>query len=309
MAQIKTMRSSMTLYEWLLLLLLSLVWGGSYFFVGVAVAELPTMTIVFARLSIGAVVLLLCLKPLGIAMPWTRKAWQLFFIMGMLNNAVPFCLIVWGQSHLASGVAAIINASTPMFTILVAHFLTQDESMTKVKFFGVIVGFFGVVVLIGVDSLVMLDGGFWASLACIGAAISYAFAGVFGRKFAREGIAPMATATGQVCASSCILFVIMLLVDTPWQLEVPSMPVFAALVGIGVLSTALAYTVYFRLLATAGATNVLLVTFLVPVNAIILGVAFLNEALLLRHILGMLLIGVSLLVIDGRMVQFLTRRK
>ncbi len=305
----KTVHATMTPFEWLLLLLLSLLWGGSYFFVGVAVEELPTMTIVFARVSIGAAVLLLCLKSLGIQMPWTRKAWQLFFIMGFLNNAVPFSLIVWGQSHLASGVAAIINSSTPLFTILVAHYLTQDERITKAKFFSVLVGFFGVMVLIGVDSLVMLDGGFWASMACIGAAVSYAFAGVFGRRFAREGIAPMATATGQVCASSCMLFVIMMLLDAPWTLALPSLPVFAALVGIGVLSTALAYTVFFRILATAGATNLLLVTFLLPVNAIILGVAFLSEALLLRHIMGMLLIGVSLLIIDGRVFKFFTGSK
>ena len=300
--------ASMTLFEWGLLLLLSLVWGGSYFFVGVAVAELPTMTIVFARVSIGAAVLLLCLKPLGIAMPWTWQAWRLFLIMGLLNNAVPFSLIVWGQGALASGVAAIINASTPLFTIIVAHFLTSDETMTKAKFCGVVIGFFGVVVLIGIDSLIMRDSGFWAAAACIGAAASYAFAGVFGRRFARVGIAPMATATGQVCASSCILLVIMLMVDAPWTLAMPSLSVWAALLGIGVLSTALAYSLYFRILATAGATNLLLVTFLLPVNAIILGVSFLDETLLLRHVMGMLIIGLSLLIIDGRVIKFLQRK-
>ena len=299
----------MTAFEWGLLLLLSLVWGGSYFFVGVAVEALPTMTIVFARVSIGAVVLLLCLKLFGIQMPRSGKVWRLFFVMGFLNNAVLFSLIVWGQAELASGVAAIINALTPLFTILVAHFATRDERITKARLVGVVTGFFGVAVLIGMDSLVLLDGGFWASLACICAAVSYALAGVFGRRFAREGILPMTTATGQLCASSCLLGVVMLIVDTPWSIAMPGFSVVASLVGIGVLSTALAYTLYFRILATAGATNLLLVTFLVPLSAIILGISFLNEVLLVRHIAGMVLIGMALLIIDGRVMAMIAGKR
>ena len=309
MANTHTFHAAMTPFEWLLLLLLSLLWGGSYFFVGVAVDELPTMTIVFARVSIGAIALLLCLKIFGIQMPWTRQAWTLFFIMGLLNNAIPFSLIVWGQSALASGVAAIINASTPLLTILVAHFYTTDEQITRTKALGVLIGFFGVVVLIGIDSVTTLDGNFWASLACIAAALSYACAGVFGRRFVRAGIAPMATATGQLCASSCLLCLMMLVIDAPWTLTLPSASALWALIGVGVFSTALAYTIYFRILATAGATNLLLVTFLLPINAIILGVSFLNEALLIRHMLGMLLIGLSLLIIDGRFMHLMTKTR
>jgi drug/metabolite transporter (DMT)-like permease len=223
--------------------------------------------------------------------------------MGFLNNVVPFSLIAWGQSHIASGVASILNATTPLFTVVIAHVLTKDEKMTVTRLLGVIVGLVGVALMIGTDVLQSLGVNILAQLAILAAAISYAFAGVFGRRFREMGISPMAAATGQVTASSVMLLPIMLAVDKPWILPVPSPATIGALVGVAILSTALAYILYFRILATAGATNLLLVTFLIPVSAILLGVLVLNEVLLPKHFIGMALIGGGLAAIDGRPIK------
>lgn len=294
--------------EWGLLAGLSVLWGGSFFFVGVAVGELPPFTIVLLRVALAAAVLHLAIRALGVALPRGGQVWAAFFGMGLLNNLVPFCLLVWGQTQIASGLASILNATTPLFGVLVAHLLTEDERMTGGKLAGVALGIAGVVTMIGPDALDGLGGGVWAQLACLGAALSYACAGIFGRRFRRMGVAPMATATGQVTASTILLAPLALWIDRPWTLAMPGWEVWAAMAGLAVFSTALAYIVYFRLLASAGATNVVLVTFLVPVSAILLGVAFLGERLEPSHLAGMGAIGLGLMAIDGRAFAALRRR-
>lgn len=286
--------------EWAMLLALSVLWGGSFFFTGVAVSELPPLTIVMLRVGIAALVLNLVVRAFGQRMPADRRSWAAFFGMGLLNNVIPFCLIVWAQTHIASGLAAILNATTPLFGVVAAHVLTSDERMTGNRLAGVLVGLVGVVLMIGPDALQGLGGNVTAQLAGLAAAASYAFAGVFGRRFARMGIAPVITATGQVTASTIMLLPFALLVDRPWALPVPDLRVWGAVFGIAVLSTALAYILYFRILVTAGATNLLLVTFLIPVSAILLGTFVLGESLDLRHLVGMALIGAGLAAIDGR---------
>jgi drug/metabolite transporter (DMT)-like permease len=222
--------------------------------------------------------------------------------MGILNNAVPFCLVVWGQNHIASGLAAILNATTPISTVIVAHLLTNDEKMTGNRLLGVAVGFFGVVILIGPDSLQGLGANVLAQVAVLAAAVSYAFAGVFGRRFRRMGIEPILTATGQVTASAILLFPVAMIVDAPWTIAMPALPVWEAVAGSAVFSTALGYVLYFRILATAGATNLLLVTFLIPVSAIVMGSYGLGEHLEARHFAGLAFIGTGLAAIDGRLL-------
>jgi drug/metabolite transporter (DMT)-like permease len=290
----------MTAFEWLMLAALAAVWGGAFFFNAIAVKELPVFTVVVARVALAALALLAVLKVAGIRMPTERRVWIAFFGMGILNNAVPFLLIVWGQQHIASGVASILNASTPLFTVVLAHVLTADEKMSGGRLFGVIAGFIGVAIMIGNDAVHSLGASVMAQLACVGAAVSYAFAGIFGRRFRAMGIAPMATATGQLVASSVLLIPVMLLLDRPWTMPLPGPQTIAALFGVATLSTAFAYVLYFRLLATAGATNLLLVTFLIPVSAILLGTMLLGEVLQPRHIAGMAMIGLGLAAIDGR---------
>lgn len=291
--------------EWLALVLLSVLWAGSFFFSGVQLKALPPFTIVFLRVCLAAIILNVLVRALGKKMPAGLSAWRAFFGMGMLNNAVPFCLVVWGQSHIASGLAAILNATTPISTVIVAHLLTDDEKMTGNRLLGVAIGFLGVVVLIGPDSLHGLGTHVLAQIAVLAAAVSYAFAGVFGRRFRRMGIEPILTATGQVTASAIILLPIALSVDAPWTLAMPPLPVWEAAAGSAVLSTALGYILYFRILATAGATNLLLVTFLIPLSAIVMGSYGVGEHLEARQFAGLAFIGAGLAAIDGR---FFVRR-
>jgi drug/metabolite transporter (DMT)-like permease len=256
--------------EWAMLLALAVLWGGSFFFNGVAVRELPSFTLVWLRVACAAMTLLAVLRLVGQRMPTQARVWIAFFGMGLLNNVLPFVLIVWGQHRIASGLASILNATTPLFTVLVAHLLTQDEKLTPLKGAGVVVGLVGAAIMIGPDALGGLGSGVLAQLACLAAALSYAFAGIFGRRFRRMGITPLMTAAGQVSASTILLLPIMLLIDHPWTLPMPHTATWGAVLGVGLLSTALAYVLYFRILAAAGAINLLLVTFLIPVSAILL---------------------------------------
>jgi drug/metabolite transporter (DMT)-like permease len=294
---------TMTATEWAMLLAMSVLWGGSFLFVGIAVKELPPLTIVLLRVGVAAMMLFVMLRIFGLRLPGDRRAWAAFFGMGLLNNAIPFCLIVWGQTHIASGLAAILNATTPLFTVIVAHILTDDERLTASRIAGVLIGLAGVIAIVGPGVLRGLGSDVLAQLAVLAAALSYAFAGVFGRRFRRLGIAPMTAATGQVTASTIMLLPVALLIDRPWTLPMPSASTLAAILGLAALSTALGYILYFRILATAGATNLLLVTFLIPVSAILLGALALSERLSTQHFLGMALIGVGLAAIDGRLLR------
>jgi drug/metabolite transporter (DMT)-like permease len=298
---------TMSAGEWLMLLALSILWGGSFFFIGVAVKELPTLTIVASRVMLAALILWAVLAATGKARRHSFTVWRAFFIMGLLNNAIPFCLIVWGQSHIASGVASILNATTPLFTVLAANLLTDDEKLTPNRLAGVLAGLTGVAVMIGGAAVETLGVNVVAQLAILGAAISYSCAGIFGRRFRALGVTPIETAAGQVTASSLMLLVPVMLIDEPWTLAMPGMPTIAAMLALASISTALAYIMFFRILATAGATNVVIVTFLVPVSAILLGIAFLGEALALRHLIGMALIGLGLAAIDGRPLKYLKK--
>ncbi|MEH3144443.1 MAG: DMT family transporter [Methylobacterium frigidaeris] len=293
--------------EWAMLLVLSVLWGGSFFFSGVALSALPPVTLVVLRVGLAALLLNLVIVLSGSRMPRDRRVWAAFLGMGLLNNAVPFCLIVWGQTHIASGLAAILNATTPLSGVVVAHCLTHDERMTGNRLAGVLVGLAGVIVMVGPSVLDGVGAAVPAQLAVLAATVSYAFAGVYGRRFRRMGVAPLATAAGQVSASTLMLLPVALLLDRPWTLPLPGLPVWGAVLGLAVLSTALAYVLYFRILATAGATNLLLVTFLIPVSAIVLGTLWLGEHLDPRHYLGMALIGCGLAAIDGRLLARVRR--
>jgi len=204
--------------------------------------------------------------------------------------------------------AAILNATTPISTVIVAHLLTDDEKITANRLSGVVVGFLGVVVLVGPDSTRGLATNVLAQLTVLAAAVCYACAGVYGRRFKRMGIAPMVTATGQVTASTALLVPAVILVDQHWTMAVPAWPVWAAVVGVAALSTALGYVLYFRILLAAGATNLLLVTLLIPASAILMGTLLLGERLELRQVAGCALIGAGLVVIDGRLLSRLYRR-
>ena len=294
----------MTGFEWMLLVLLSVVWGGSFFFNGIALREFPTLTIVTARVGLAALALLFLTRMLGQGIQLNRQILKAFFGMSFLNNVVPFSLIVWGQQHIASGVASILNATTPLFTMLVAHWFTTDEKINPRRLLGVLTGMGGVGLMMGLDSMESSGFHLLGQSAILLAAFSYGLAGVYGKRFAQLEIPPLATATGQLCASSMILIPLTFWIDQPWTMAMPSIEGMGSLLGIALLSTALAYVIYFRLLKTAGATNLLLVTLLIPVSAIILGVFLLDESLEPQHLSGMAVISLGLLIMDGRLLQF-----
>jgi drug/metabolite transporter (DMT)-like permease len=291
--------------EWLLLVALSVLWGGSFYFSEVALAELPPFTVVLGRVGLAAVALVGTVLASGRRLPRSLRLWAAFVVMGGLNNLIPFSLIVWGQTAIASGLAAILNATTPLFTVVLAHLLTPDERMTPGRLSGVVLGLLGVVVMIGPAMLEGLGVAVTAQLACLAAALSYALAGIFGRRF--RGTPPLVTAAGQVSMSALLILPLALLADRPWTLPPPGLSTWSALAALALLSTALAYIIYFRILAAAGATNLVLVTFLIPVSALFLGIAILGERLAPGHLAGMALIALGLAAIDGRPFARLAR--
>ena len=293
--------------EWVMLLALAVLWGGSFFFFKVLVAELPPFTVVLGRVGLAAVMLNLWLLLRRDVMPASPRLWADFIVMGVLNNVVPFSLIVFGEMRISSGLAAILNATTPIFGVLVAHVLTANEKLRGGRFVGVLVGFAGVAMLVGPGALAGLGGeNAIGEVACLGAALVYAFAGIYGRRF--KGVPPIKVATGQVTGSTLVLLPVVAVLDHPWTLPAPDAATWGALIGIALFCTVLAYILYFRILAVAGATNLLLVTFLIPVSAILLGALALGEPLAGREFAGMALIGASLAFIDGRLPAALRGR-
>ena len=293
-------RAQMTAREWAMLILLSVLWGGSFLFQKIAVEELPPFTIVLVRVALAALTLHLIRPFIGIALPGLR-IWAAFAVMGLLNNVIPFSLLVYGQTQIGAGLASILNAMTPVFTVIVAHSLTQDEKLTANRAFGVVLGFVGVTCLIGIEALDGLTLAVAGQIACVGAAISYAFSSVWARRF--QDVPPFASAMGQLTMSSLMMIPVVLMVDQPWTLAWPSPTVVWSLILLAIPATALAYLLFFAIVRAAGATNIMLVTLLVPVSAVLLGAVFLGERLSLTDAMGMALIGMSLLAIDGRVLR------
>ncbi|HEY5790087.1 MAG TPA: DMT family transporter [Gammaproteobacteria bacterium] len=284
--------------QWSLLALLALLWGGAFFFVEVALQALPPLTIVAARLLLAALALQAITRLLRLAVPHAPRTWAAFLLLGLLNNALPFSLISWGQQAISGSLASILNATTPLFTVVLAHWLTADERLAAHKAAGVLLGLGGVIVLVGPGALAGLGESLAGQLAVLAAAASYACAGLFARRF--RALHPLVTASGMVSCSALVMLPVALFAEHPWQLAPPPLTAVAAVTGLALLCTVLAYLIFFRLLAVAGATNALLVTFLIPVSAILLGALLLGERLSAGQLAGMGLIGLGLAAVDGR---------
>jgi len=293
--------------DWLMLLALSAGLGASYFFGKVAVEDIGPLTVAFGRVVLAAAILYAVIRLRGIEIPTTRSDWTGFFVMGLLNSAIPYSLIFWGETRIDSGLAAILTATVPIFTVIVAHFWTVDEKMNPAKAAGIGLGMAGVVIIMGRDLGAIGSGSGLAKLAIIGATISYAFSGIYGRRL--KGKTPLILAWGQMCAATVFLLPLVLFVDQPWSSATWTMDAVLSVIALATLCTALAYMIFFRLLATVGATNTSLVTFLIPVSSLILGTLFLDEDLVLVQLLGMLLIIAGMAVIDGRLWKRFGRRR
>jgi drug/metabolite transporter (DMT)-like permease len=302
-------RNVMNGRDWTILLALALIWGGAFFFIGVAVHQVAPLTYVWVRLTIAAVAMWLFLWWRGDSVGLPRTVWRAILVLALLNNVVPFILFGWGQTHIASGLASILNATTPIWGVVVAHLFTRDERMTGRKLAGVLLGFAGVALMIGPAVLTTLGGDTLAQLACVTAALCYALASVWARRFKAMGLSPVAVTTGQLTAGAGIMLPVALLVDRPWSQPLPSLGAVAAIVALALVCTAFAYILYFRLIESAGATNALLVTLLVPPIAILLGSLFLDEVIAPRDFAGMALIALGLAAIDGRVLSAFAWRR
>lgn len=299
---------AVTLRDWILLMTLSVLWGGSFFFARIALDDVPPLTLVLARVVIGSAVLYAVLRATGERFTARRTVWATLTVMALLNNVVPFSLFYWSQTAIPAGLAAILNATTPLFTVIVMHLFTTDEPATPNKTAGVALGFLGVVVLVGPAALGTIDTPLWALAGCLVATLSYAFSGLWGRRIKPLALTPTFTAWVQLTITSIVMAPLVGIVDRPWTLAMPGPAAIAAVLALAVLSTALAYIIFFRLLETAGPSNLLLVTFLIPVSTILLTGLFLGERLAWTHFAGMALIGLGLVAIDGRAWRRFARR-
>ena len=290
--------------EWGLLVLLSVLWGGAFFCVGVAVVELPPLTVVLARVGIAAAVLLAFSWSLGHSLPRGVSAWMPFLVMGLLNNVLPFSLLNAGQTMVSVGLASIMNAMTPLFTALVmASF--REERLTANRAIGVLLGVVGVAAIARPDAL-PADARLLGIGLCLSAALSYGFAALWGRRHLAD-VAPLESATCQLASSTLVIAVAVAVVDRPWTLPWPGAGVWLALAALALFGTALAYIVFFEILVRAGGSNAMLVTLLMPVTALLLGNLFLSEPILGFEIAGAAVIGLGLLFIDGRVPRGITR--
>lgn len=291
----------MTTTEWGLLIALSILWGGSFLFNGILVRELPTLTIVAARVALAAIALWTIVRLSGHAIPRSKEVWLAFLGMGVLNNVIPFSLIFLGQTEIGAGLAAVLNATTPFWTMLIANATTSDEKFSANKIAGIVLGIAGTAIMIGPGLVANIGGPVWAKLALIGAALSYGFANVFGKRF--QQIPPAIVATGQLTAGTTIMIPVVLLLNVPLDIFNVSATVQASVLALALLSTAFAYILFFNLLGSAGATNTSLVTLIVPASAILLGIVFLGEHLDLFELCGFGLIALGLVTVDGRLFR------
>jgi len=297
--------SSPSTRDWSLIFLLALIWGATFLFAELALVELSPLWLVLLRVGIAALVLAVVVRLQGVRVTLTPVLLLSFLAMGLLNNVVPFTLIFWSQTMIDSSLAAILNATMPFWTVLLAHLATRDERMTPAKLTGILLGIAGVAVMIGPSALAGLGAAVLPQVAILLATFSYSLAILFGRRF--RGLPPIAVALGQLSASALVMLVLVLASQPVPALLALSPVTWAAVLALAVVGTGLAYILYFSILASAGATNLSLVTLLIPVTAVILGGAVLGERLTLPEFAGMFLILLGLAVIDGRILALWRR--
>ena len=297
---------SIDLTSSLLLLGLATAWGGSFFFAEIALREVPPLTIALHRVFWAIPALFLVVWWQGIKIPRSIQAWVCYLVMGALNNAIPFSLIFWGQVTIDSGLASILNGTTAVFGAVVAGILLVDEPLTTRKIIGALFGVFGVAVIMGLDALTNFDLRNLAQLAVLGAALSYAFAGVWGKRFL-SGYPPVMNALGMLVGGTVLMIPVAIFTEGIPVLTL-SAEVWASLLAVAIVSTAVAYLLYFKILVRAGSANLMLVTLLIPPIAVGLSVTFLGEKLGYEAWFGFGLIAVGLAVTDGRLLDRLRQR-
>jgi drug/metabolite transporter (DMT)-like permease len=277
-----------------LLLALSMLWGSSYLFIKVTVAEVPALTLVTGRLLMSTIVLRILLRASGHAVPRGRTLWGAYAMMGLLSGALPWSLITWGEEYISSGLAALLQATMPIFTVILVLFLSSDEGLTPLKGLGVAIGFVGVGILFLPDLRQGVHASLLGQLAIVASSVSYAGAAVFARSRLR-GQPPLLSTTGQLTMGLVFMLPISLLVDRPSSLSL-SLPAMASWLALTILGTVMAYLIYYSLIERTSATFVSTVTYIIPINGLILGALVLGEPLTVSLLasLGFILLGVLL---------------
>ena len=286
---------------WALLLALALLWSLSFIFIKVAGEEIPVFTLVLVRVGIAALALHIFVLATGRVYPRDPRMLIRYVAMGILNNVLPFALIVYAMTSIGAGAASILNATSPIFALLVAHVVTDDEKVTPAKLIGILLGVVGVAAMVGPDAVAGLQTEIMAAAAMLLASFFYGVAAVFGRSF--RAVDATVSATCQLSASTLILLPIALIVDKPWTLPLPSTTALSSALALAISSTSVAYVIFYALIRRAGATNTILVTLLIPAGGMCLGWALLSEPFTAAEARGMLLIGLGLMVIDGRLLR------
>jgi drug/metabolite transporter (DMT)-like permease len=289
--------------EWAMMIALTALWSLTFFVVEIGLREIGPFWLVTGRVALGAATLWVLVLALGVRGPESLTDWRDLLVMGLLNNAIPFTCIFWAQVHLTAGMASILNATTPIFTVVIAHVLLADERATPLKTIGVLFGIAGVIVLIGPEALQGISGSLWGQIAVVCAAISYGFAGVWGRRLAR--LPSMTNAAGMLTMSTMLMIPVSVYAEGAPDFDL-SWPTWASIAILGIAGSGMAYVLFFRILERAGATNLMLVTLMIPPGTILLGAVFLDEQLTQSAIAGMLLIFAGLAFVDGRIFR---RRK
>jgi drug/metabolite transporter (DMT)-like permease len=287
---------------WGLIGILSILWGGAFFLIEVGLRSYSPFMLVFMRLALAVPPMWIVMRLSGNLLPSDLKSWRLLMVVGLLNCALPFMLFFWGQQYLDSGYASILNATTPLWGVVTAHFMTQDEKATPARIIGVLVGMAGIIIMVGPDAVKGLSNNLLAQIACILSTLFYSFAAIYGRRLSQTAMTPMVVATGQTMMAALFMLPVILIMEQPWHMPMPRLDSTIAGIVLALFSTALAYILYFRLIDRSGASNALLVGFIMPVLAIILGVAFLGEHLQGGQIGGAVLIAIGLVILDGRLV-------
>jgi len=279
----------------LLLLMLGTIWGASYLFIKVIVAEVPVLTLVAGRLTLATIILWGILRAQGLSLPRSRRMWGAYAVLGFVGMAVPYSLISWGEQYISSGLASLLQATTPVFTVILAHFLTDDERVTIAKIIGVVIGFVGVGFLILPDLRQGLRANLLGQLAIVGSSLCYAGAAIYIRSRLR-GQPPLVSTAGQLTMGTVYMLPASLLIDRPFDLS-PSLPVLVSWIVLAVLGTVVAYVIYFTIIERTSATFVTMVTYIIPVNGLMLGALVLHESLdatmlgsLVLILLGVLLV-------------------
>lgn len=288
----------MGIRNFLWLMLLAVLWGPSFLFIKVAVGEIPPFTLVAGRVGLAAVLLYLILRLQRRALPRFGRIWLHFAVVGFFSNALPFTLFSWGEMHIDSALASILNGTTPLFTILLAHLLTSDDRLTPVKVMGSLLGFGGLVVLIAPSLLGGVRATTWGLIAATLAAASYGVATVYTRKNLR-GLPPLVGPTAQLLMATLYILPLALLIEQPFRQPLPTWPALASLLALSMVGTALAFVVYYYVIDRTSATYVSMVTYLVPVIGVALGIMVLNEKPAWNAYAGCALILLGVMVVNG----------